>query len=365
MSEPARKLSPAPAPAAPAGPVRRVLKKGEHLFKEGEMSRSMYLLKRGMVRIYKKKGDAFIEIDTIRSGQILGELAFLDGNPRSASGEAMMECELLEISGPTFTAVLGSLPEWLKIMLKTIVSRLRTAGTRIRQLEAATVSVDYQAEARGEKSLQYAFLSPQDLLKLSTAVLLVASRAPEQSQPGIELAMPQLERYAFNVMQVPLSKLAAFLDLLTECALVEKVSGPDGDAFRLLGGATIEKFIQYLAEENTVEPSKRHDLTKRGWNVMSLIANHISEAQKDEKTGLSRINLATIYTSEKMSQGREPFMMDDQAELHKLGYTGPIKLQSATEIFVEFDKDKFIRHYRFQRIVMGALEINEQKRASR
>ena len=60
-----------------------------------------------MIRLFTRRGNTNIEIDTIRPGQILGELAFLDGNPRSLSGEALTECELVEISGPTFVDVLS------------------------------------------------------------------------------------------------------------------------------------------------------------------------------------------------------------------------------------------------------------------
>src|SRR5437016_4773544 len=92
------------------------LAKGQLLFSEGDKSRAMYLLKSGSIRLFMKRGNSDIEIDIIRSGQILGELAFLDGNPRSVSGEALTDCELVEISGPAFMEVLGKAPEWLKIL---------------------------------------------------------------------------------------------------------------------------------------------------------------------------------------------------------------------------------------------------------
>ena len=59
--------------AGPSG-VRR-LQKGDLLFKEGDSSSAMYLIRSGMIRIFKKKGDQQIEIDTLRSGQIVGEMA--------------------------------------------------------------------------------------------------------------------------------------------------------------------------------------------------------------------------------------------------------------------------------------------------
>src|SRR4051812_32378296 len=91
--------------AGPEKPERHdrliLVKKGDLLFSEGEKSRSMFLLKRGAVRLFMRRGNTDVEIETVRSGQILGELAFLDGNPRSVSGEALMDCELMEISGST------------------------------------------------------------------------------------------------------------------------------------------------------------------------------------------------------------------------------------------------------------------------
>ena len=55
------------------------LKKGELLFSEGEQSKAMYYLREGQIRVFKKKANSAIEIDTVRAGQIIGELAFLDG----------------------------------------------------------------------------------------------------------------------------------------------------------------------------------------------------------------------------------------------------------------------------------------------
>src|SRR4051812_18346084 len=134
------------------------VKKGELLFKEGDKSRAMYLLKSGMIRLFTRRGNTNIEIDTIRPGQILGELAFLDGNPRSLSGEALSECELIEISGPMFIDVLSKTPDWLKILLKTVVGRLRAANTRIRQLESSNASLNYSDKEGGKRS-GYQYLS--------------------------------------------------------------------------------------------------------------------------------------------------------------------------------------------------------------
>ena len=79
----------------------------------------------------------------------------------------------MEISGPTFQQVLAKLPDWLKILMKTIVGRLRAASTRIRQLESASSALDYSGD--GKRSSHYVYLSTTDCLKVCTALLLVGT----------------------------------------------------------------------------------------------------------------------------------------------------------------------------------------------
>ena len=124
------------------------LKPKDILFEEGDQSKSMYFLKSGAVRIFKRKGDGKVEIETIRSGQVLGELSFFDGQPRSASAEALVACELVEISRAAMDKALQQAPDWLVTMIKTITSRLRATNNRLRILE--TVSTEYEVDKQGE-----------------------------------------------------------------------------------------------------------------------------------------------------------------------------------------------------------------------
>jgi len=333
--------------------------KGELLFSEGENSKAMYLVKSGMIRIFKKKAEGFIELDTIRAGSILGELAFLDGLPRSASGEALTEVELIEISGPTFKAVLDGMPEWLKILLKTIVGRLRTASTRIRQLEAVSTAVDYSDKAGGKRGSNYAFLLPSDILKTCSALLLVASRSGKAAADGLEFKASLLERYAGQIMQIPMAKVSTVIETLAECGICR--STPDGETITLMQPDFLEQSISYMNEENLAEPSKRKDITSRSFFIMSLIARRISEYPEDAN-GVAKVNLAKIAEQEKAVAGKEVFRFDELGELVKLGYATNVAMKSATEAITEVKARAFIQAYRFQRVVMGFAAANEQKR---
>ena len=320
----------------------------------------MYLIKSGMVRIYKKKGDSDIEIDTVHSGQILGELAFLDGNPRSASGEALTDCHLVEISGPTFQAVLGKLPDWLKILMKTIVGRLRTASTRIRQLE--TASAAYESDRDGKRSSHYVYLSPPDVLKISTGLLLVAARNGAPSANGIDIRVGLLQRYVNQIMGVPVAKITSFLDILAGAGITFFGTGNEEGKVYVKDIDFLEQLVTYLNEENLKEPSKRHDLSPRGFMVMSLMAKHMSKFKADDKTGLTTVNVAIIKKTELGPTGKDAFRMEEFQELVKLGYATNLNVKSTDEIFTNVKADEFVQSYRLQRIVIGLNAANEQKR---
>ena len=358
MSAAAPMQKPGSAPPQ-QGPQAKKLVKGDRLFTEGENSRAMYLLKSGMVRIFKKKGDSAIELDTIRSGQILGELAFLDGNPRSASGEALTECELLEISGPAFQQTLSSMPEWLKILLKTVVGRLRAASTRIRQLESASTQFDYN-ERSGKRESHYVYLSMPEVMRAATAVLLVGARSSEKlADGGIQLNGGLINRYGCQIMQLPTSKVTSVLDLLANCGVIRILD--NGEDIVLLQPDFLEKYIAYANEENLMDPAKRHDMSPRGFFVMSCMAKHMNSFPENGE-GISEVNLAAIRKLEAAALGKEAFRLDETSELIKLGYCTQINLKSSDAALTLVKAKPFMQAYRYQRIMTAVRALNESKK---
>jgi CRP-like cAMP-binding protein len=361
MSQP---QSAASAPAAPAaGPQKKALKKGDILFKEGEASRSMYLVKSGMIRLFKKKGEtSFIELATVHAGSIIGELAFLDGQPRSATGEALTATEIIEIGGPTYEQVLSSTPEWLKILLKTVVGRLRDANTKIKQLESASTSIDY-SDPHGKNQSQYAFLSINDVLRLLTSVLIGGLRGNvEHPKGGKVLQITALEKYSKNVMQVPLAKLAVFLDVMADCELIRNEQDEVG-ALRVLSDVDgLDELITTINEENLLEPSKRHDLTPRGFTVLAGLVKHLDRYPANPATQMAAVNIAEIKKLEAQAAGKDVFFHEDFPELVRVGYASAPQLKSADEITTQVKPSALKAAYRYQRMVIAVNRLNESKR---
>lgn len=108
------------------------LNPGDYLLYEGEASTEMYYLQSGTLAVLKRKGDKENQIGTIISGELVGEMSFLDKNPRSASVKAMTESVLIVVPHDKLEATLDGLPKWFTALLHTLLDRLRKANSRIK-----------------------------------------------------------------------------------------------------------------------------------------------------------------------------------------------------------------------------------------
>jgi CRP/FNR family transcriptional regulator, cyclic AMP receptor protein len=108
------------------------LKKGMYLVREGEESTHLYYLQKGMLAVLKLKGGVEVQIGTIYAGEVVGEMSFLDKEPRSASVQAIDDCELTVIPAENFNRLLGALPKWYTALINTLLDRLRKANARIK-----------------------------------------------------------------------------------------------------------------------------------------------------------------------------------------------------------------------------------------
>lgn len=79
----------------PAVKVQKFNPKNE-LFGQGDEATSLYIIKHGSVHVLQKasSGD-MIEVATLGTGSHFGEMAFLDGEKRSATVEAIEQTEVL------------------------------------------------------------------------------------------------------------------------------------------------------------------------------------------------------------------------------------------------------------------------------
>lgn len=114
----------------PANELR--LSKGDYLVREGEASTDMYYVQEGTLGVYKKKSSGDIQIGTIYSGELVGEMSFLDGSIRSATVKAMSDCVLMQIPHHMMDDIEKKLPPWYKALMRTLLDRLRKANAKVK-----------------------------------------------------------------------------------------------------------------------------------------------------------------------------------------------------------------------------------------
>ena len=108
------------------------LKANQILLQEGEHSNSLYWVQAGQLVVMKKRNGEDIILGHVYSGELVGEISFLDNEARSATVKALTECELIEIPRETFEKIFSGQPKWLEILVKTLAERLRKANARIK-----------------------------------------------------------------------------------------------------------------------------------------------------------------------------------------------------------------------------------------
>jgi CRP-like cAMP-binding protein len=102
------------------------LKRGKLLFHQGDASDGAYVLVSGALRV-SVTGDDGVEktIATIRQGEILGELALITDDDRSASISALRDCELFRLPTQVFTLVSEKYPQSMLNVYRTVTERFR------------------------------------------------------------------------------------------------------------------------------------------------------------------------------------------------------------------------------------------------
>lgn len=94
---------------------------GNVVVSEGEIDDSLYIILSGKIRVLK--GDK--EIDVIDSGECFGEMAYLSGQPRTATLKAFTDCILMKISATLMDEVSPSLNLlFMKSFALTLVGRI-------------------------------------------------------------------------------------------------------------------------------------------------------------------------------------------------------------------------------------------------
>jgi CRP-like cAMP-binding protein len=130
----------------------KVFKKGEVIFKEGDLENCMYNVISGCVGIYANYGkeDEKLLVD-LKAGEksFFGEMGMIDGEPRSATAVAIEDTEASVITSENFADFFKEHPEHIFYMMQNMSKRIR--GLTVDYLDACrAVAEAVETEKNGK-----------------------------------------------------------------------------------------------------------------------------------------------------------------------------------------------------------------------
>jgi len=131
---------------------------GDVLFHEGDSGDVMFVIQSGAIRITKSIAGEDRVIAVLGAGEFLGELAILNGKPRSATATVVETTRCLVIEAKTLEAMVAKNAEIAMRLIKKLAKRLDSADALIEVLmhrdpkARIMLALARHAEAFGEKT---------------------------------------------------------------------------------------------------------------------------------------------------------------------------------------------------------------------
>ena len=114
--------------------TRRVAR-GTTMFAKGDPGSGLMGVLAGAVKVSVASADGKdIVLNVFREGDIFGEIALLDGRPRTADATAMSDCELIVIERRDFVPFLSSQPDVMLKFIEILCSRLRRTSEQVQDI---------------------------------------------------------------------------------------------------------------------------------------------------------------------------------------------------------------------------------------
>ena len=119
---------------------------GEYIFREGESAVYGYIVKSGVVEIVKHGSGGDQVLAELEPPTIFGEMALIDGNPRSAGARAKGDTIVTEVTAENFVNYLRQNPEAAIRIMKTISENLRAANQLVARYESLSRDASQMVE---------------------------------------------------------------------------------------------------------------------------------------------------------------------------------------------------------------------------
>lgn len=260
----------------------RKIEKDHYLFREGDAPDAMYVIKSGKVAVVKSKQNSEIILAEKGPGGMVGEMAFFDNKPRSASVKAMKDSEVIALPYKSLHAQFQNFPEWCKAIMRTVNEHLRDANQRIKQLE--------KAETDGE------LFPPHTITKLAAILNFVGLRYGKNSPEdgGIAIDGHRLRNYTIQVFQEATHKMDKMLMIFEGLQLAKTIELGEGrKKIVVLKPDLLFEFVDWYNEWLFKKESDRVSIKEEELKLVNGVLHFAKKSPKDDK-GLAKLNLTNM-----------------------------------------------------------------------
>jgi CRP-like cAMP-binding protein len=262
----------------------RKLSKDEYLFKEGDEPDAMYVVKSGRLQVIKSKGEREVILAELGPGAMVGEMAFFDLKPRSASVRAVKDSEVIALPYKALLHQFASFPEWLKAIMKTVNEHLRKANQRIRELEKAS----------GEDDVMFPPHLTNKLVSILAFVAFRYGKKDEAQEQVVILNSNILRKYTIQVFGEPTHKMNKLVEVLVTQGLAKTEStGDGGQNITLFDLAFLFEFVEWHNKYLFQKEEERATLEEKEIQILSGLLHFAKKLTPNEK-GLIKLSLTQV-----------------------------------------------------------------------
>lgn len=244
----------------------------------------MFVIRAGKLAITKQKGSSEIVLAELGPGDMVGEMAFFDGKPRSATGRAVNDLQVIELPFRALHSQFNSFPEWLKAIVKALNTHLRNANLKIKNLEKSTE----------EEVLVF---PPHLVTRLCGILSLIAQAFGEKNPngPGVLLPPNKLRIYTIQIFQQPTNKMQTMMEVLQGFGHMKiEDLGEGKQRISLFNPDFLSSFVDFYNDYLFKSEDKRVTVEEKEMKVIKALLLFAKKGDPPDSNGFVTVNLTQM-----------------------------------------------------------------------
>lgn len=115
-------------------PVTRVFEAGESLMQAGDTAQEAYVITAGEVEVFRDTGGKQVRLGTLGPGDVVGEMALITNERRSATVVALKQTQVQVITSDSLKLELHKLAPWMGKVVNSLALRLQATNANVHPL---------------------------------------------------------------------------------------------------------------------------------------------------------------------------------------------------------------------------------------